>query len=128
MLVDMCELVGKIFVSYEICQYKEYIKFFDIHGNYYIFYHDIQCCEQVYIDDICGDLNDLLFTEILKSEMVSSEMSEDDLNKKEAYNDWGEWYFYKLDTIKGSVTLRWCGISINYSTKVVVEYIDKILS
>ena len=124
MLIEMDKLVGKVFVSYEICQYKEFIKFFDCEGNCYIFYHDIECCEQVYIDDICGDLDDLLFTAILKSEMISSEMSEDELNQKEAYNEWGEWYFYKLDTIKGGVTLRWCGISTNYSTKVVIEHIS----
>jgi hypothetical protein len=123
MSLNASELVGKIFVSHEVCQYKESIKFFDEYGNYYLFYHDVQCCEHVYIEDICGDLDDLMDSEILQSEMVSSEMTDEDIEKQGHKNDFGEWYFYKLATIKGSVTLRWCGISTNYSTEVKIEYI-----
>jgi hypothetical protein len=76
----------------------------------YLMYHDQDCCEHVYIEDICGDLEDIKNSKILLAEEVS---------KVEADYGYEEWTFYKLSTIKGSVTIRWNGSGNGYySTSV----------
>lgn len=70
--------------------------------------HWQDCCEWVYIEDIVGDLSDLIGSQILQAE----EVSEDNLERD------GLWTFYKLATAKGYVTLRWYGESEFYSLSV----------
>lgn len=76
------------------------------------FYHEQDCCESVGIEDICGDLTDLVGSPILQAECVGTEGAE------LAFGD-EQWTFYKFATIKGSVTVRWYGRSNGfYSTRV----------
>lgn len=62
----------------------------------------------IYIEDIVGDLNDILNAPLLKAEG----------RKKEH-----EWAFYEFSTIKGSVTIRFndCGSSGHYSSCAEVQ-------
>jgi hypothetical protein len=78
----------------------------------YSMYHQQDCCESVYLDDICGDLSDLENTPILLAEEIDSDYEPEGFNPDhyECYN----WTFYKISTIKGSVTLRWFGSSNGY--------------
>lgn len=82
----------------------------------YVLWHSKDCCEDVHIDDIIGDLSDLIGTPILLAEEVSSPMG----NPVPEYNDdsW-TWTFYKLSTIKGSVTIRWIGMSNGFYSESV---------
>ena len=65
--------------------------------------HDVS----VTIEDVVGDISDLLNSEILLAEEISNKPSDEDDRIK-------SWTFYKLSTIKGSVTVRWYGESNGY--------------
>lgn len=71
----------------------------------------------VEIEDIVGDLNDLINTPILLAEVV---YSQDNPQHSKTYKDINEcneilWTYYKLATIKGYVDIRWFGDNYYYS-------------
>lgn len=61
----------------------------------------------VYLDDIAGDLNDLVGTPITMAELVTNRGNP----KDPEWHDSSTWTFYKLATVKGYVTIRWYGTS-----------------
>lgn len=81
----------------------------------YIMYHEQDCCESVYIESIVGDLRDLIGSEILVAEEVSS----DGAGAMSEYEDSYTWTFYKFATIKGYVDIRWYGSSNGYYSESV---------
>ena len=93
--------------------------------NYVKFYHQQDCCESVYIDDICGDLQDLVGEPLLLAEEVSNEEFEAEFENKQEYSESYTWTFYKFATRKGYVDVRWYGTSNGYySESVSVEFFD----
>lgn len=80
-------------------------------GEVYELFHDQDCCEEVTIEDICGDLDDLLGEPLLMAEEVVNE----DRTRQESCT----WTFYKLGTRKGTVTVRWYGESNGYYSESV---------
>lgn len=70
--------------------------------------------------DINGNLQDLIGSEILLAEEV---ISDQDKNPEGVEipdcQDSFTWTFYKLATIKGSVTIRWYGESDGYYSESV---------
>lgn len=85
-------------------------------GEQYKLYHSQDCCENVYIEDVIGDLDDLVGTPLLMAEEVSNE-PEPPL--PEDSDDSHTWTFYKMATIKGYVTIRWFGSSNGYYSESV---------
>ena len=66
-----------------------------------LFHHDQDCCESVYVQDVVGDLNDLVGVPILEATV------DDNVNHGSLGGEVEEWTFYKFRTIKGYVTIRW---------------------
>lgn len=87
--------------------------------NYVCFYHRQDCCESVYIEDICGDLDDLVGAEIIFAEEVSGETPALSSDFEEYEPDSYSWTFYRFQTTKGSVDVRWYGESNGYYSEEV---------
>ena len=125
-------LNGKVLVSIEVLKERgnvgDEIIFTTDTGNRYRLYHEQNCCENVEINDICGDINDLLNTPILLAEEVTNHNEiPDGVNMPEYYESF-TWTFYKIGTVKGSVTIRWYGGSNGYySERVNFEKIGKAI-
>ena len=112
--VDFEILKGKILTNIEINEEEDEITFTDSEGVKYLMYHEQDCCEEVNIEDICGDINNLLNTPIVLAEEVT------DTGKLEDSSDYScTWTFYKLATINGYVTIRWYGVSNGYYSETV---------
>lgn len=77
-------------------------------GKTHRFFHYQGCCENVSIEDICGDLNDLLDSPML----IAEEIDNEDAPPCDAESF--TWTFYRFGTAKGTVTVRWLGTSNGY--------------
>jgi hypothetical protein len=117
-MIDITTLIGKIVKKIEVNKPEgewngeEDSLIFKISDNeIYRMYHEQDCCESVYIDDICGNMDDLLDTPIL--------VAEERTNEKENDYQHETWTFYELATIKGSVTIKWYGSSNGYYSERV---------
>jgi hypothetical protein len=109
------ELVGQTLTA--ITKTNDEILFTLQNGEQYRLYHSQDCCESVYVEDVIGDLDDLVGTPILMAEEVSNfeEPPFPDDYTPESYT----WTFYKMATIKGYVTIRWFGESNGYYSESV---------
>lgn len=77
--------------------------------------HFQDCCECVYLEDVTGDISDLIGSPILKSEEVEGYTA----NPLSEYEDSYTWTYYKLATDKGYVDIRWYGSSNGYYSEGV---------
>lgn len=120
--LNISALKGKTVIKIENLSNRELI-FTTSEGDVYKLYHTQECCEHVEIEDICGDLDDLLGEPILVAEEVVNENvnPEGTLPQKPHSYDYVSftWTFYKLDTRKGGVTIRWYGESNGYYSETV---------
>lgn len=95
---------------------SERITFLDSDDQEFLMYHQQDCCESVSVDDIVGDIEDLLNTPITMAEEVTEPY---EFPHDEWYGDSGTWTFYKLATVKGYVTIKWLGTSNGYYSESV---------
>jgi hypothetical protein len=108
-------MLGKVITEIEGGIGSDVLRFTCSDGSKYQLYHSQECCEQVNIDDIVGDLKDLIGQPLLMSEEVSSV----DLPNKEDGDSSYTWTFYKFATSKGYVTVKWFGSSNGYYSESV---------
>ena len=102
----------------------ETITFRSMCGRGFKMYHSQDCCESVEINDIEGDVEDLVGSPITVAEEVNdSEMEVINLllgPTKPVTTDSSEtWTFYRIATAKGWVVIRWYGTSNGYYSESV---------
>lgn len=78
-------------------------------------YHSQDCCESVYIEDINGDLDSLLFKPILQADEKISTNEDSNSNTDGSFT----WTFYTLANISSVVDIRWYGSSNGYYSERV---------
>jgi hypothetical protein len=111
------DLKGKTLINAENIANRELIFTLD-DGSKCKLYHDQKCCESVFIEDIIGDLDDIIGSPILMAEEVTGQDTPED-SKIDFQLDSFTWTFYKLATLKGYVTIRWYGESTGYYSERV---------
>lgn len=122
------QLIGLTFNHIEGCLPESgEVTFYSECGQQFRMYHQQSCCESVYLQDVEGDVADLIGTPIVVAETVSNAVQQA-LNLITPLPDMGgeceQWTFYRLATTKGWVVLRWYGDSNGYySTDVDFERI-----
>lgn len=116
------DLQGRILTK--IVENGDEIFFYLTETHYVRIYHAQSCCESVSIEDISGDLNDLIGTPLLMVE----ESSESGNTDEDEYGS-STWTYYRFRTIKGSVDIRWYGSSNGYySESVDIEIVKPEVS
>ena len=115
--VDFSVLKGKVLKDVKV-DGREQIIFTTNDNKEYKMCHIQDCCENVYIADIIGDIKDLIGSEILLAEESTNRDNPPDEDYIESFT----WTFYKLATIKGYVDIRWYGSSNGYYSESVELY------
>ena len=114
------ELVGRTLCRVEQIGDEEFVLYLS-DTNYVRLFHRQDCCEHVYIEDICGDLQDLVGEPLLVAEEVSGNTAVPECESVGSHT----WTFYRFATRKGWVDVRWYGTSNGYySESVDVEVVD----
>ncbi len=121
-MAEFSELVGKTLIKIEGIdeQYADDLRFVCSDGSVYRMYHSRDCCESLQVEEVIGDIADLIGTPIIVAEEViyDNEPCPDGKTGYDAYC----WTFYKLRTIKGDVTIRWLGEGNGYYSIYVSFY------
>jgi hypothetical protein len=124
--IDMQEglrsMVGRVFVRVDGSVGAGDMLFVDQNGERFVFSHYQDCCESVTINDIVGDLGDLVGEPLLVAEQVEGTIPAD---FDDEYMDSYTFTFYKFATRKGYVDVRWLGESNGYYSERVDLFHDK---
>lgn len=110
---EFSSLAGKVLRSIEGATKGSNTILFTLEdGQQFRMYHDQNCCESVEVEDVCGDVVDLIGQPLVLAECVSNAPKPTNTEQEDVDSD--EWTFYKLATNKGAVTIRWFGTSNGY--------------
>jgi hypothetical protein len=108
--VELKELEGKAIKGVKGLQKgSEQVRIFTECGKEYAFYHVQSCCESVALEDYDGDADDLI-----GGLVISAEIADGDHGKAPEHCDSFTWTFYKIETSKGGLWMRWLGESNGY--------------
>ena len=108
------ELKGRILTQIEVND--DEILFTCDNGDKYLMYHYQDCCESVYIEDISGDIQQLVGSPLVMAEEVSNV---DEGSKDDECDDSYTWTYYKFANNNVYVTIRWYGTSNGYYSESV---------
>lgn len=117
-MAELKDLIGKTLTHVEQVSAEE-IVFVTDEGKRYKLHHTQDCCESVTVEDIVGDLNDLVGEPILIAEEAISCGENPENVTKEDQDASFTWTFYKFATRKGYVDIRWYGESNGYYSESV---------
>ena len=94
-----------------------YLVFSCASGKKFKMFHEHDCCEDVHVDEIIGDIQDIIGSPIVLAEESTS--NENPEGVKIDCQDSFTWTFYRLGTIRGDVVIRWYGESNGYYSEDV---------
>jgi len=118
----MAQMLGKTFVQVSGSVDSDEMLFETAQGERFMFAHSQDCCESVRINDITGDLQDLVGSPLLMAEEVRG-ATEPDEEHYESYT----YTFYKFATRKGYVDVRWLGESNGYYSEGVDLFVEGVV-
>ena len=119
----MAQMLGKTFVKVVGSVGGYEMTFETAQGERFMFAHSQDCCESVDINDIVGDLQDLVGEPLLLAEEVQGETPVD-FNERD--HESVTWTFYKFATRKGYVDVRWLGESNGYYSEGVDLFVEGV--
>lgn len=120
----LSNIIGMTFSKVEVNDDNDMITFTTENNRQFVMFHSQDCCEDVTIEGVVGDLSDLVGEPILLAEEIRSNKNPDGVKIPE-YQDSFTWTFYKLATRKGYVDIRWYGESNGYYSEEV-DFIEVI--
>lgn len=122
-MLALSDLIGETVFEYKIEEHDDnYMTFLFTNGYELDMRHHQDCCESVEIEDIEGDLNNLIGRPLVLCE----EASNTDPNAGES----ATWTFYRFATDQGYVTVRWYGSSNGYYSERVstdIRFSEEVL-
>lgn len=117
--VSMEHMVGKVIKSIEgLEKYSEEVYVYTVCGLRYRFFHPQDCCELVNLEDFEADSENLTGALIVSAEESSNQSD----------TSWGSetWTFYKIETNRGGIWMRWHGESNGYYSEDVSLSVSKV--
>jgi hypothetical protein len=118
-MIQFKDLIGKTLTEIRGEKGSEEMVFTCQDGNKFRLVHHQDCCENVAIEDICGELHDLIGVPILQAEESTSGDNPPGVRPPESAEESFTWTFYRISTIKGQVVIRWYGASNGYYSESV---------
>lgn len=109
-------MLGQTFIRVKGAVGDHEMIFETTNGERFVFTHFQDCCESVDINDIVGDLQDLVGEPLLVAEEVQGEVPAD---FEDEYTESYTFTFYKFATRRGYVDVRWLGESNGYYSESV---------
>lgn len=104
--IAFAKLIGKTFASVDVVGRNEILRFTTVGGFVLEMRYEPDCCADCRVEEISGELSDLVGSPIVFAEEVS--------NQSDVEHGSNTWTFYKIGTTKGTVTIRWFGESNGY--------------
>lgn len=116
--LEFSDLLGKTITHIEGAEKgSDCIKLTTSDGDRFQLWHSQDCCETVDVDDVNGDVADLIGLPLTLAEESTSNTNPEGVQIE--YQDSFTWTFYRLGTTKGVVVLRWYGASNGYYSESV---------
>jgi hypothetical protein len=116
--VDVPTLIGKTIRTIEKASVNgdDILIFVMEDGEVFSMFHEQDCCEGVWLEDIDGELSDIRGYPLIRAEESTSK--ENPLDKDRSDESF-TWTFYRFETEHGFVNLRWYGTSNGYYSESV---------
>lgn len=118
---EVKDLLGHVLRSMETSADNEQMAFTLADGRKFMLYHEQHCCESVSIDDVCGNLEDLVGLPLPSAEESTNGKDNPPDARREVIEGQESftWTFYRFATVRGQVTIRWYGASNGYYSESV---------
>jgi hypothetical protein len=123
--MEFAKLTGKIITSIDGLELgSAQITFHCADSTSMVMLHHQNCCENVSVEDIAGDVSSILNVPILSATEdtgpgISREYAQDPDPAPDQEGQEGTWTFYNIRTVKGYVNIRWLGTSNGYYSESV---------